>query len=60
MPINNSYDEKAVIEAICTSIRNFLCKFDCKNRRIKYSKNNEKEKSVFISSKSYAECSRNC
>ena len=38
MPINNSYDEKAVIEAIAQALENFLCKFDCKNRRIKYSK----------------------
>lgn len=60
MPINNSYDEKAVIEAIAQALETFYANLIAKIDELNIQKNNEKEKSVFISSKSYAECNRNC
>ena len=53
MSINNGYDEKEVIEAIARALETFYANLIAKIDEL----NNEKKKSLFVSCKSYAECS---
>ena len=60
MPLNNSYDEQAVIQAIASALETFYGTLIEKIDALNIQKVMKRKKSIFISCKSHAECCRNC
>lgn len=60
MPLNNSYDEQAVVEAIASALETFYETLIEKIDGLNIQKVMKRKKSIFVSCKSYAECVRNC
>ena len=57
MPLNNSYDEQAVVQAIASALETFYGTLIEKIDGLNITKGNRNDKNtVFISCKSYAEC----
>lgn len=57
MSINNGYDEKEVIEAIARALETFYANLIAKIDELNIQKIMKRKKSLFVSCKSYAECS---
>lgn len=53
MPINNSYDEAAIVEAIATALDNFYTNLIKKSRQPKCKNCHETQKSVSVPSQGY-------